>query len=321
MNPAPRFIPMNLKKNLPVVALVTAALLWGTSFSTMRTALLVLDTWSVIWLRMVIGLICILPILPRIFKGAYQKGDWKILIPTVMLQPCLYFFLESRALMLTTSSQAGIISSFNPLMVTFAAWLFLSEKITWQNWSGLFLSISGVVALTLFEGSQNNATNPILGNFLELGAMTAAAANMILIKQLSRRYNPWALTAMQLIAGTIFFLPGLKFIIQAPGDIWTFKLIMTLLFLGSCVSLGAFGLYNWGISKVRASRAASFINLIPVTAIIMGWLLLGESLNAIQCGAAGVIIAGVILGQGRGKRNLVKCNNILELHDIRNNGN
>jgi len=301
MNPAP-LIPMKIKESLPVVALVTAALLWGTSFSTMRTALLVLDTWSVIWLRMVIGLICILPLLPRIFKGAYQKGDWKILIPTVMLQPCLYFFLESRALMLTTSSQAGIISSFNPLMVTFGAWLFLSEKITWQNWSGLFLSISGVVALTLFEGSQNNASNPVLGNFLELGAMTAAAANMILIKQLSSRYNPWTLTAMQLMAGTIFFLPGLKFILQAPGDIWTFKLVMTLLFLGSCVSLAAFGLYNWGISKVRASRAASFINLIPVTAIIMGWLLLGESLNLVQWGAAGVVIAGVALGQGRKKK-------------------
>jgi len=296
------FLSINIKKGLPVMALVAAVLLWGTSFSTMRTALLVLDTWSVIWLRMAIGLICILPILPRIIPGAYQKGDWKILIPTMMLQPCLYFFLESRALMLTTSSQAGIISSFNPLMVAFGAWLFLSEKITWQNWSGLFLSILGVVLLTLFEGSQNHAANPILGNFLELCAMVAAAANMILIKQLSSRYNPWSLTAMQLMTGVIFFLPGLKSILQAPSDIWTFKLIVTLLFLGACVSLGAFGLYNWGISKVTASRAASFINLIPVTAIIMGWLLLGESLNVIQCGAAGGVIAGVILGQSRAKK-------------------
>ncbi|SMD08292.1 Permease of the drug/metabolite transporter (DMT) superfamily [Desulfocicer vacuolatum DSM 3385] len=296
------FIPAPLKKNLPVAALIAAVLLWGTSFSTMRTALMVLDTWSLIWLRMVIGLICILPLLPKISTRAYQRGDWKILVPTVMLQPCLYFFLESRALMLTTSSQVGIISSFNPLMVTFGAWLFLSERITWQNWAGLFLSMSGVVVLTLFEGSQNNAVNPVLGNFLELCAMTAAAANMILIKQLSSRYNPWTLTAMQLMAGTLFFLPGIKFIVQAPGDIWTFKLIMTLLFLGSCVSLAAFGFYNWGMSKVNASRAASFINLIPVTAIIMGWLLLGESLNPIQCAAVVVVIAGVILGQNKAKK-------------------
>jgi drug/metabolite transporter (DMT)-like permease len=138
---------------------------------------------------------------------------------------------------------------------------------------------------------------------------------MILIKQLSSRYNPWTLTAMQLVAGTIFFLPGLKFIIQAPGDIWTLKLIMTLLFLGSCVSLAAFGLYNWGMSKVTASRASSFINLIPVTAIIMGWLLLGESLNAIQCGAACVVTAGVILGQGRRKKESVITAPALEPFD------
>ena len=297
---------MNMKQILPVVALLAAVLLWGASFSAMRTALMTLDPWSVIWLRMLIGLLCFLPMVPKLLPKAYQKGDWKILIPTVLFQPCLYFFLESRALMLTTSSQAGIISSFNPLMVTFGAWVFLSEKITWQNWAGLCLSMTGVAALTFFEGTQNHAANPVLGNFLEICAMTSAAANMILVKQLSSRYNPWSLTAMQLMAGTLFFLPGLPHIIQSPPDIWTLKLILILVFLGAFVSLGAFGLYNWGMSKITASRAASFINLIPVTAIIMGWGLLGESLNLIQCAGAAIVIAGVILGQRRGTKTLQK---------------
>ena len=297
---------INKTQILPVAALLAAVLLWGASFSTMRTALMTLDPWAVIWLRMVIGLVCILPMVPKLLPKAYQKGDWKILIPTVLLQPCLYFFLESRALMLTTSSQAGVISSFNPLMVTFGAWIFLCEKITWQNWAGLCLSMAGVAALTFFEGTQNHAANPVLGNFLEICAMTSAAANMILIKQLSSRYNPWCLTAMQLMAGTVFFLPGLSHIIQAPPEIWTLKLILILIFLGACVSLGAFGLYNWGMSKSTASRAASFINLIPVTAIIMGWGLLGESLNLIQCAGAGIVISGVILGQRRGTRAIQK---------------
>ena len=297
---------INMKQILPMAALLAAVLLWGASFSTMRTALMTLDPWAVIWLRMIIGLVCILPMVPKLLPKTYQKGDWKILIPTVLLQPCLYFFLESRALMLTTSSQAGIISSFNPLMVTFGAWIFLSEKITWQNWAGLCLSMAGVAALTFFEGTQNHAANPVLGNFLEICAMTSAAANMILIKQLSSRYNPWSLTAMQLMAGTVFFLPGLSHIIQSPPEIWTLKLMLILFFLGACVSLGAFGLYNWGMSQSTASRAASFINLIPVTAIIMGWGLLGESLNFIQCVGAGIVIAGVILGQRRGTKTIHK---------------
>ncbi|WP_186441284.1 DMT family transporter [Desulfamplus magnetovallimortis] len=297
-------LPMNLIETsgfLPVAALLAAVVLWGASFAFMRTALQTLNPWAVMWLRMIIGLFCIIPVIPGMFAGAYKKGDWKILLPTVMFQPCIYFFLESRALLFTTSSQAGIISSFVPLMVTVGAWIFLSEKLKWQNSAGICISITGVVGLTLFADSRATAVNPLLGNMLEVGAMAAAAANIILVKQLSGRYNPWHLTAMQLLAGTIFFLPGLKQILCLPSDTWTVQLILILIFLGAFVSLGAFGLYNWGMSKITASKASSFINLVPVTAVIIGWSMLGESLNGIQCIAAALVIAGVLLSQSREK--------------------
>ncbi len=292
----------HIKKLLPAGALLTAVFLWGASFASMRTALDSLNPWAVMWLRMIIALMCILPVLTRIFPGEYRKGDWKVLIPTVLFQPCLYFSLESKALMLTTSSQAGIISAFVPLMVTFGAWLFLSEHFTLQNAVGILLSIAGVVALTMFEEVKSNSSNPILGNALEICAMACAAANMLLVKKLSSRYSPWTLTAMQLMAGTIFFLPGLKHIIHSNPEIWTLKLIIILIFLGAFVSLGAFGLYNWGMSKITASKASSFINLVPVTAVAIGWLMLGESLNGIQCVAACIVISGVLISQSRGKK-------------------
>ena len=127
--------------------------------------------------------------------------------------------------------------------------------------------------------------------------MASAAANMVLIKQLSNRYSPWTLTAMQVMAGTLFFLPGLGYILQVPHEIWTFQLISILMFLGIAVSLGAFGLFNWAISKISASKASSFVNLVPVTAVIIEWGGLGERLNVIQCVAACVVIFGVLLSQ------------------------
>lgn len=280
---------------LPLAAILGAVLLWGSSFSAMRTVLNVLDPLAAMFLRFVVAGICLLPFAGKLWPRQYQKGDWKTLGAMVLCQPCLYFLFESRALVYTTSAQAGIISACLPLMVALAAFLFLSETIRKATVAGLFISVIGVVCLTLFQAQTDTAPNPVLGNLLEVGAMISACGYMILVKQLSHRYNTWTLTAMQVAAGAVFFLPGMVYVMAADPAVWTIRLIGLLVFLGAFVSLGAFGLYNYGISKVDAFRASIFINLIPVTAVALGWMLLGETLNLAQCMAAVLVIAGVIL--------------------------
>ncbi len=284
---------------LPILSILGAVFLWGSSFSAMRIILQDLPPFAVMFCRLFIASIFILPISGKLLPKSYQKGDWKILIPMVLFQPCLYFLFESRALTFTTSSQAGIISACLPLMVAVAAWFFLAENMTTKTIIGLFLSIFGVALLTIFQSKQANAPHPILGNLLEVGAMVCACGNIILVKKLSSRYDTWSLTGMQVLAGTLFFLPGIKYIIMADPSIWTIKLILVLLYLGAIVSFFSFGLYNWGISKIEASRASIFINLIPVTAVLLGWLILGETLNLKQMIATLIIIFGVIFSNQR----------------------
>ena len=68
------------------------------------------------------------------------------------------------------------------------------------------------------------------------------------------------------------------------------------------MTLGAFGLYNWGMSRLTASRASVFINLVPVFAVVFGWSLLGEALAPFQCAAALAVVGGVWISQhGKGR--------------------
>jgi len=282
---------------MPVAAILAAVFLWGASFPAMRKAVGDLSPWAVMWVRMVIASVLLLPTAGKFVAGSYRKGDWKLLAAMALFQPCLYFLMESYALRFTTSSQAGIIAASLPLMVALGAWLVLSETITRHAVAGLILSIIGVACLTLLDAPGGAAENPLLGNFLELGAMASASANFLVIKQLSRRYNPWGLTAIQMTAGVVFFIPGLFFLLHADGSVWTLQMILILIFLGGFVTVGAFGLYNWGMSRIPAARASVFINLIPVVAVALGWSLLGEGLTAFQCVAASAVIGGVWLGQ------------------------
>ncbi len=288
-------MPVKIKNILPTLSIIGAVFLWGSSFVAMRIVLKDLHPFAVMFCRLFSAFIFIIPISIKLFPKSYQKNDWKILLAMVLFQPCLYFLFESNALTFTTSSQAGVISACLPLMVAVAAWFFLSESINSKTIIGLILSICGVILLTIFQSRQVDAPHPVLGNILEVGAMFSACANLILIKKLSSNYGAWSLTGMQIIAGTIFFMPGIKYIINADPSIWTMQLIFLLLYLGICVSFLAFGLYNWGISKIKVSRASIFINLIPVTAVMLGWLILGETLNSKQMIAAIIVISGVFL--------------------------
>jgi drug/metabolite transporter (DMT)-like permease len=282
---------------LPVVAILLAVMLWGGSFAAMRVTLKALSPWTVMWIRMMTSVIILVPFAGKLRLHGYRSGDWRLLIPMALLQPCFYFLLESNALCLTTSSQAGVIAASVPLMVSVGAWLFLNEHLVRRTLVGLGLAMAGVVVLTLLNNPGGKAANPILGNLMEMGAMICAAANLIMVKQLSRRYSPWMLTALQVVAGAIFFLPGLWFLLQVPASAWTLPVVLSLLFLGGLVTLGAFGLYNWGMSRIAASRASVFINLVPVFAVAIGWGLLGESLSIAQCIAASVVICGVWFSQ------------------------
>lgn len=278
------------------LALTSSVFLWGGSFSAARTLLQDLDPMTVMWLRMTLASLAILPFIKKLAPPRGWTAEWRILIPMVLFQPCLYFLLESNALRFTTSSQAGVISSFVPLLVALGAWLFLKEKLTLRGILGLILSIVGIVFLTLMNNGSESADRIILGNIMEVGAMIAAAANMLIIKKLSDRYNPWTLTMMQCFTGFLFFSPGLILLVRNMPP-FTITHIFLLLYLGAPVSLGAFGLYNWGMSHTSASGASLFINLIPVVAVALGWALLGESLTFIQTVASAAVLLGVIISQ------------------------
>jgi threonine/homoserine efflux transporter RhtA len=182
-----------------------------------------------------------------------------------------------------------------PLLVAAGAWVFLKERLGVRAVIAIAASLAGVAALSLGGVDQASASNPALGNALELLAMFAAAGSMLSIKRLTERYDAWLLTGLQAIVGAAFFLPfaladGLAPLLTAPLATWA-----GIAYLGIAVSLGAFGMYNTALKLMPASRAALAINLVPAVAVLTGWFGRGESLSAVQLVAC-VAIVGARVG-------------------------
>ena len=291
-----------------VLALILLSVfLWASSFIALKMVLQICDPYFIIFGRMTLAVLCALPVYRQLRRFTYQKGDWMLLLALGLFEPCLYFLFESRALMLTTAGQAGIITALMPVMVALGAWAMFRERITRQTIMGFCLALFGVVVLTLAGSATESAPNPALGNFYEFMAMVMATGYVLVLKKLSTRYTPLILTTVQSLSGTLFFgtlfgLSGVPFPSTLPLEGWGM-----IAYLGIFVSFGAYFCYNYAVSHMPASRAAAFINLIPVITLIMGMTFLDEVVTPIQYLGVVLVLSGVYLSQKRGAQPPVEC--------------
>lgn len=286
---------------LPKLSLITAMLLWSSSYIALKIAFQGYQPMIVILGRMLVGSFCFLFFFKQLRHIPFRKKDLKYLIFMAVCEPCIYFVFEAKALQLTTASQAGLITAMLPLLVAFGAATFLKEKVSTQTIFGFCVAIAGVCWLSLAGHESASAPNPLLGNFLEFLAMVAATGYTLSLKHLSSRYSAIFLTAVQSWIGAIFFsLFLLRPDIQVPHEFHLGPAI-AVIYLGSFVTLGAYLLYNYGVSKIPASQASGFTNLIPIFTVILGFIILGERFTPSQYVATIFVLAGVFISQRRVK--------------------
>lgn len=284
---------------VPAVSLFLAMFLWASSFIALKIAFSYYDPMVVIFGRMLVAAACFIFFLKYLIRFTYQKGDWRLLLLMVICEPCLYFLFEAHALQNTSAAQAGMITSMAPLLVGIGALYFLRERLSQQAWFGFSVAVVGAVWLSLAGTQTDDAPNPLLGNFLELCAMVCATGYTLCLKHLSQRYSTWFLTALQAFCGSIFFLPFLPFSGEGAvwGLSWKWEGIWAILYLGILINIGAYGLYNLGVSKIKAAEASAYINLIPVFTLLMAYMVLNETFNFQQMCASALVLGGVFLSQ------------------------
>ena len=295
----------NTRRLLPTFSLILAMLLWASSLVALKLAFRGYHPMQVIFGRMFIASLCFLPFIFRFSKLNWRRQDLKYLLIMAICEPCFYFLFEARALELTSASQAGMITAMLPLLVAILAWAWLKEQISRQTLLGFFLAICGACWLSLASETSHGAPNPLLGNFYEFLAMVCAAGYTVSLKHLSKNYPTLFLTAVQAFIGSLFFfpfllLPGVGF----PGH-WQAVPALSIIYLGTFITFGAYGCYNFGVSRIPASQAAGYVNLIPVFGVVLGMIVLGERLNPSQWLACFLVFCGVWLSS-RSKQALVQ---------------
>ena len=280
-----------------ILSLIFAMFIWASSFVALKSAMNDLGPFTVIFFRMLIASLCFLYFIKGFLKYDFSKKDIKFILLLALFEPCLYFIFESKALQITSASQAGMITSLMPIITAMVAGYFLKEIISKQMIFGSLIAMGGAIWLSLQGTSSIDAPNPLLGNFLEFLAMLCAAFYTVTVRYLSDRYSALFITAIQVFIGTVFFIPLFLYEYINIGLNMTVESFLWVAYLGVVVTLGGYGLYNYALTKIEASKASIFIYLIPVFTLFLAYFMLNEKLSSLEFIACFIILFGVFISE------------------------
>lgn len=218
-----------------------------------------------------------LVLLPISLRGAAQA---RLLVGLLFAQSFLGNFLFSLCLLYglraTGAASAGVITSATPAAVGLISVLFLRERLSLRVAAGLLLAVAGVMAVNL-AAVVGEGGGSLWGNLLVLGAVLCEAVFLVLAKVAATRLTPLTASALTISLGFLTFLPaalyeGLTFPwgeVSAGG--W-----LAVLYYGLFGTAVAYLLWYRGVARVDASAAGVFAGLMPVAAVGLSWLVLGE---------------------------------------------
>lgn len=232
----------------------------------------------------------------------------------VFLESFLGNFLFSVCMLfgvtMTSAVSAGVIMASIPAVVAVESWLFLRERIGARTVAAIACAALGIGLLALSpahgaapEGTGAPPRMPWLGNLLIFCAVLCEASYAVIGKSLTGRLGPKRISSLINLWGFVLSTPfgvwlALRFDFGAVGaGLWLLLVVYAL-----AASIWTVWLWMTGLKSVPAARAGVFTVMLPVSAAMVGVLVLGEPLAPLQMAAFALALAGVLLATWPARR-------------------
>lgn len=272
------------------------AVIWGIPYLFIKIAIRELDPTVVVWIRVGIAALVLLPI--ALQRGALRKvrAHWPLIAALACIQIIGPFLLITYGEQHITSSLTSLLIAADPLLVMlFAQLIDPGERVTRLRLLGLLIGMSGVI--TLLGLDIGGDAQRLLGAGLVLLATMAYAISALLIKRPGIATLPGlGVVTVECLTTTIVLLPlaAIRLPARFPGG----DVVASLLVLGLLCTALAYVLFFALVSEIGAGRATVITYVNPAVSVLLGVLLLGEPLNPPIAVGFLLIIVGSWLSTG-----------------------
>jgi len=291
------------------VLLVLMVLIWGANYSVMKRAFGEMPPMAFNSLRLVLGSALFYAGIRWARRAARQPGGLSSILYTPtpltardrvdlvwlgLIGHTGYQLCFASGVARTTASNGALIIGASPVVVAGLSALLGRERLGPLHWLGAAVSAFGIYAAVGLGASFDDAT--WRGDLLMFLAVCCWAAYTLGGGQLMARHSPLYVTGMTMVIGTVPYvllsLPSFAHVAWASvGWITWTSLVLSSIF-ALCVS---YLIWYAGVQRLGPSRTAIYSNMIPLVAIAIAALWLGEPVSRAKILGVLAVLAGVFL--------------------------
>ena len=281
-----------------VLAIVTVALVWGTTFLGIRVAVETIPPWFVAGIRQFLAGLILLVIL--LFRKKLKWIGWKDFGNQIVLASLMLIVANGMTTVAEkhlTSSLASLISSTSPIAVFILSIAFSMQKFSIRGLVGVLLGFSGI--LLIFKDGLQDLLNPEfrMGVLFMFFAISGWAFGTIFTKKINSGPQDISLNLFYQFsfAGIIQIIFGFISSDQSDVSTWSVKSILATAYLAIFGSIIAFFAFHTALKKITPSQISILSYINTIIAIFLGWLILDEPISFTFITAAALIICGVFI--------------------------
>lgn len=281
---------------LVYLKLLGAALLWGGTFIAGRLVSAELPPYSASMLRFALASVCLLWLLKRT-EGGLPSMTPRTLAGVVLLgmtgvfgyNLCFFSGLAS-----VHAGRAAVIVATNPIFIALLAAVVFREPLTRSKLVGILFSVSGAIWVishgdpaALLRGSLSS------GDIWIMGCVVSWVSYSLIGKAVMGGMSALAAVALSCTAGTVLLsVPALNEGLLDSLPTITPTVWASLCYLGIMGTVVGFTWFYEGVKTIGPSRAGVFINFVPVSAVLLSILILGEPIDLSLILGGALVITG-----------------------------
>lgn len=281
---------------LTYLRLFGATTIWAVTFHVGHYVSQHADPLGVAFLRFIVAGATLVAIASfRKQSLRLTRTQWPLAVALAVPGVVAYTLFFLASVQTISGSRAALIAAANPIVVELAAIVAMGVNASRARWIGITLALFGT-ALVIARGNVLSISATIgRGELYALGGMVSWAAHTFL----SRRITAVGLNSLTATTWSVIFGAGMLAIpVALSGDperllhyspaVWAG--IVHMAWLATAV---AFILFADGIRVVGPTRAAVFTNVVPVLAVLIGVVALGDHLHWSMAAGGALVITGV----------------------------
>ncbi|MGW1422823.1 DMT family transporter [Bradyrhizobium manausense] len=290
--------------------LALLSMLWGGSFFFNGAALRELPPLTLVFLRVVLGAAMLLPLL-RMQGISFPRGmsGWKPFLVIGLLNNVIPFSLIVIGQIFIPSGLASVLNATTPLFTVLVMAAAREEALQARRVAGVALGLAGVIILRGW--GIETRTGQGLGILLCLGGALSYGFAALAARRLLKDSPPLGTATFQLMASTLM-MALVAGVVEQPWRLPMPGLATWLAVLGLAALSTALAYFVFFqiLQRSGATNVMLVTLLIPVTAILLGWLVLGEPISMREIAGAIVIGSALIVIDGRALRILQRVGKV-----------